>query len=409
MRHFNTNWLLSFCVRKQSFSNIHALNSVKEILSKHEIEVNDSVLQEISNAIVQTNPLLLTTLKKGSLSTDHRRNIYFKEPFSVVEPTEYLYNTAQKNSFVYISVTKTLETLLSRADFVDQIVFNQEALHIKSFQDGKYYKDKKLLGQQNLCISLALYIDDFEVCNPLGTSRKLHKITAVYWVVLNLPSRFRSNLSSIQLALLGKSVDVKHYGYEKFFEPLIKDIRHLEQERIFVKVVGQFVKGTVYCVSADNLGALGLAVFSEGFTVDKFCRFCLISRDQIATPEVNDFQFRCVDQHNAFLEELRQTDNLQSVNGVKKECVLGKHLLFFHPITGFPPDVLHDLFEGVIPLELSLCLKNLISKCFITFDALNNFIKSFPCMGHITADQGLQRCVMFFTKMNHCLITIYTK
>lgn len=76
--------------------------------------------------------------------------------------------------------------------------------------------------------------------------------------------------------------------------------------------------------------------------------------------------------------KLRQTDNLQSVNGIKRECVLGKHLLFFHPITGFPPDVLHDLFEGVIPLELSLCLKNLISKGFITFDALNDFIKSFP-------------------------------
>ncbi|XP_034051009.1 uncharacterized protein LOC117531911 isoform X2 [Thalassophryne amazonica] len=99
-----------------SFSNIHTLRSVKEILSKHETEVNDCVLQEISNAIVQTNPLLLT-IEKGSLSTDHRRNIYFKEHFSVVEPTEYLYNTAHKNSFVYVSVTKILETLLSRADF----------------------------------------------------------------------------------------------------------------------------------------------------------------------------------------------------------------------------------------------------------------------------------------------------
>lgn len=222
---------------------------------------------------------------------------------------------------------------------------------------------------------MALHIDDFEVCNPLGTSRKLHKITAVYWVVLNLPARFRSNLSSIQLALLGKSVDVKQDGYERFFEPLIKDIRCIELEVFFVEVVGQFVKGTVYCVSADNLGAHGLAGFSESFNVDKFCRFCLISRDQIATTEVNDFQLRGVDQHNTFLEELRQTDNLQSVNGVKRECVLGKHLLFFHPITGFPPDVLHDLFEGVIPLELSLCLENLISKGFITFDALNNFIK----------------------------------
>lgn len=48
-----------------SFSNIQTLNSVKVIFSKHKIEVNNSVLQEISHAIVQTNQLLLSTLEKG--------------------------------------------------------------------------------------------------------------------------------------------------------------------------------------------------------------------------------------------------------------------------------------------------------------------------------------------------------
>lgn len=223
-----------------------------------------------------------------------------------------------------------------------------------------------------------MYIDDFEVCNPLGTSRKLHKITAVYWVVLNLPAKFRSSLTSIQLALLGKSVDVKQYGYEKFLEPLINDIKCLEQEGIFVEVLDQFIKGTVFCVCADNLGAHSLAGFYESFTVEKFCRFCLISKDQIATTDVHDFQLRDVDEHNIFLEELRQNENLQSINGVKKECVLGKHLLFFHPVNGFPPDILHDFFEGVIPVELSLCLKNMIAKRLFTFDSLNDCITSFP-------------------------------
>ena len=106
--------------------------------------------------------------------------------------------------------------------------------------------------------------------------------------------------------------------------------------------------------------------------------FCLISRDQIATTEVNDFQLRDIDEHDTFLEELRQNDNLQSINGVKHECVLSKHLAFFHPVTGFPPDVLHDLFEGVIPVELSWGLKKLISRRFFTFDTLNDCINSFP-------------------------------
>lgn len=35
-------------------------------------------------------------------------------------------------------------------------------------------------------------------------------------------------------------------------------------------------------------------------------------------------------------------------------------------------------FEGVIPVELSLCLKDLISKGFITLEGLNHAIKKFP-------------------------------
>ncbi len=70
--------------------------------------------------------------------------------------------------------------------------------------------------------------------------------------------------------------------------------------------------------------------------------------------------------------------NLKNVSGVKGECVLSKHLSFFHPVTGFPPDALHYFLEGIVPVELSLCLKDLISKGNISFDELNHCIKSFP-------------------------------
>lgn len=76
--------------------------------------------------------------------------------------------------------------------------------------------------------------------------------------------------------------------------------------------------------------------------------------------------------------ELRDHHDLQSRLGVKKECVLCTHLSFFHPIRGFPPDVLHDTLEGIVPSELSFCLKELITKGHFTPDTLNKYIKSFP-------------------------------
>lgn len=158
----------------------------------------------------------------------------------------------------------------------------------RSYQEGQYFRSNAC-PDEGVEISLALYIDEFEVCNPLGTSRKIHKIVAVYWVILNVPTKFRAGLTSIQLRVLGKSVDVKKFGYENFLEPLIKDLKHVEQHGVFVEALKRSVGAKLFCVCADHLGAHGLAGFRECFIVDKFCRFCLISRSQIATVKPSEF------------------------------------------------------------------------------------------------------------------------
>ncbi len=227
----------------------------------------------------------------------------------------------------------------------------------QSFFDGKYFKENQLVNSQNFSLVLGLYIDEFEVVNPLGTSRKKHKLTAVYWVILNWPSQNRSSLNSIQLVLLGKSSEVKANGFEAFFYPFIRDLQSLEQDGIFVQRLGENVRGTAFTVSADNLGAHGLAGFQESFRVEKFCRFCLASLSDIQNTEVRQglFQLRSQEQHDRCIAELTSsTETIMSVDGVKSECVLQKHLKFFHTISGFPPDLMHDLFEGIVPFEKSM-------------------------------------------------------
>ena len=126
-----------------------------------------------------------------------------------------------------------------------------------------------------------MYIDDFEVCNPLGTSRKKHKLCAIYWVIANLPVRDRSSLCTIYLAALCKSQDVKTFGYSPILQPLLRDLKLLENQGIYR--LGTSVRGTVIYISSDNLGAHSFAGFEESFNVDKFCRFCLAGRKDIQT------------------------------------------------------------------------------------------------------------------------------
>ncbi len=126
-------------------------------------------------------------------------------------------------------------------------------------------------------IALGLYIDDFEVANSLGRSKKKHRLCAVYWVLAKLDSKYRSALHSIQLALLCKVNIVKEHGYADVFRPLIQDLATLEEHGVYVEQLAECVKGTVLYVAADNLGAHTLAGFQESFAAERFCRFCICS------------------------------------------------------------------------------------------------------------------------------------
>lgn len=60
---------------------------------------------------------------------------------------------------------------------------------------------RKILSMDQFTVALILNVDDFEVAKPLGTSKQKHKMCAVYWVIANIPAKYRSTLNSIQLAL----------------------------------------------------------------------------------------------------------------------------------------------------------------------------------------------------------------
>lgn len=217
--------------------------------------------------------MVKSVAKEGPLASTFKRKQFYKENFKVVEPIEYVLETHSNKTFQYIPLLKSLQQLLCRKDVVDELIEKHTQVPLTenknqclSYQDGEFCKGYLFFSSGDFRISLCLYIDNFEVCNPLGTSRKKHKLCAVYWILGNLPSGRSSALSSIYLALLCKSNDVKTYGNKKILEPLLHDIIILEQHGLFIPHFGTLIKGTVQCVVADNLGAHGLAGFVERFS-----------------------------------------------------------------------------------------------------------------------------------------------
>lgn len=212
--------------------------------------------------------------KGGLLSTAHLRKQYYKENFYVVEPIEYILDGKNKRSFQYVPILKSLQQLLSRRDVIDKVVEGHQrqegidsevSYQYKSLRDGSLCKENSFLTGEKPRILLNFYVDDFETCNPLGTSCKKHKLCAVYWVLANLPAGSHSSLSSIYLSILCKTDYVKTYGYDKCFEPLVQDLKTLEELGAYVPLLGESVKGTVLSVVADNLGAHSTAEFWRVF------------------------------------------------------------------------------------------------------------------------------------------------
>lgn len=150
------------------------------------------------------------------------------------------------------------------------------------------FRLNSLLSAGELKLSLLLYIDDIELANPLDTSREIHKLCAVYWLLANLPSKYRSALHIIQLAALCKVPDLHSGGYECVLGPLLQDIHTIGQDGVFIESIGQCVQGTVLCVAAGSLAAHGLAGFLQSFSADFVCRFCTATQGQFQTHEVGE-------------------------------------------------------------------------------------------------------------------------
>ena len=47
---------------------------------------------------------------------------------------------------------------------------------LSDFCDGMYFKDHKLFNHHKNALQIMLYYDDVEICNPLGSHTKVHKL-----------------------------------------------------------------------------------------------------------------------------------------------------------------------------------------------------------------------------------------
>ena len=386
--------VLSALNRISYFSTLNLCQKLKVALQNVGISEN-SLLSPIEELVKDENIFSKCTSNSsdyfcgvGVLGTHKRRMSYYKSRFPYVPPTEYKlgYKFGKNHSYMYISILSSLQKLLSRCEILQEIVnpVTQLDSFYRSYDDGLFCKQNELFNEHEICLKIGLYFDDWESINPLGTARKKHKISAFYWVLLNLRPEHRSSLNLIQVCLLAKSEDVRYFGLDVILQPLLTEIKILETDGVYIESLGENILGTLAYVSADNLAAHQLGGFSESFGphVTHFCRFCDAKYADISdtAKDVSSFTMRTKCMYNE--QAKAASDAHASDTGVKCVSALHGDLKYFHVVTGLLPDVAHDLLEGVVPVELCLCIRYLISKGYFSLTFINHQIRTFRFSGH---------------------------
>lgn len=380
----------------EDFQNAHeiGLSHALKILSEKlkALEISEAIVSNIIEEMRRDD--LLRFYNRELLNTNQKRKSVFKSHFDYVEPVPLFLGNDEngKERFAqYIPIKETLAALFKTTSVREQHAYTHSQPPtpgdvLRDVKDGEGFKSNSLMKTASDSLGLILYQDAFEVVNPLGSGKKKHKVLAVYCTLTDILPHNRSTTDHMQLVLLCRENDFKYFGINKVFEPLIKDLKFLEETGISMPS-GKIVKGTLVAISGDNLGSHCIGGFLENFSrADYFCRYCEINKTTFVNEPNLCGTARTVQSYKSHVQDL-DTAVAGSVFGIKGDSPFNK-LAHFHVCQpGLPPCLGHDLFEGVVSYDLALFVGRLVEEEHFTYLQLNRCKNQFKYKGNDANDK----------------------
>ena len=371
----------------------HLTNEVsiilKEIMSKSSPCLNDfnQIISVIKTSSTQSpfNP------SNGELRSIQTRKTIFKNNFRYVEPVAYKLGEKGKH-FHYIPIKETLKALF-KDRYIEHFLWkNSENEKLLDYNDGLNFRSNSFFSENKNALQIILYQDAFEIVNPIGSAKKKHKLLAVYYSLGNLNSCARSSVDSIQLVLLCNENEFKKMGNDGpsvVFKPLLRDLKELESDGIDLGQQYGVQKGSVVYMVGDNLGSHMIGGFVENFTISNFCRFCLFEKEDLAKNIV--FSKNYIPRTKENYEDHAKTcfrNGLIHHRGVKYNSILND-LSHFHVMNpGLPPCLGHDLFEGIVKIDMEFIIYDLVQYSkFFNLKQLNTSISNLKLKGNEARDR----------------------
>lgn len=317
-----------------------------------------------------------TTNKINSFKSDYLRNKILNENPYYVAPVEKAMGLAwqtkytvgfdlldhqiKQTTFHVVPIAGTLKSLFLNPNFKGKFIEHNNNRHkcidgvFEDYCCGNVCRSDGFFQRKNTVV-IQFGVDEFDVCCGLKTKATKHKIFAIYFKIRNMPIKYSSKLDNIYLVALCKSANFKQTGCgeEDVFGEVARELESLEAEGLVV--ANDFhIKVGLFDVCGDNLGLNISYGFAASFNAEYYCRLCSCTKDEAQTTTTeNTLKRRTVMQYEHQLERLSANPNLslKETEGIQKDCLLNR-LKHFHVISLPVVDIMHDIFEGVIPAFL---------------------------------------------------------
>ena len=405
------------------------LNSCMRSQELMEKKLRKSLTEDLPNETV--DKIIDETIKddffikaQEELNSGYKRNKYIKDNFKYVSPVEILLNKSEvdmglkKDVLHYVPIEESLRLLLEDKTFIEMMELNRSKVcdrdtrKIAHVRDGKLYKTNDFFALNPEALSLLLYSDGVEIVNPLGSARGTYKIVQIFYTLVDIPKHQRSKIDRLQLIMVFREALLKKYSYSVIYKKLVNDLRKLETG-IFVRAPEpKLIKVGLLLHAADNLEAHQIGGFSKCFSSNSICRFCHCQYCDLDN-HIHDYDGESsherwsVEEYDNIAQSLMSDrneeteDNMVAINsqecddsgsentddsddetnveveeyvvenwGVNNVCPLNR-LSAFHCVWGLPPDLLHDLLEGVVPEDLCSIIRALAYKGWFTIKEYN--------------------------------------
>ena len=367
----------------------YSRQKIEKVLRSEDVKMDEDRIKEILNTVADRDPFLMA---KKELEKESSRKRYINRNFPNVQPETVNLSDdegGKPDTYQYVPIQDSLRLLLEDDTYIKQKLedpYCQDEDVVKDTRDGVAFKENPFFRDNPDAIGLIVFVDELEICNPLGAAKTRHKINCSYYSLVQIQPALRSKVQSIQLVSLVTSKVWKKHGNAECNAKFISDLKVLED--LGMKIMKPFettLKVGLAYIIGDNLGQHNLMEYSQCFSSGPICRWCHTTYNEackkglIYSGSSDEFKPKpwTIEDYDTNAGLAEEAEGVIDTCGIKKRCTFNQ-LKSFHCIRQLPPCLGHDYYEGVYSYDIQFYLDYLINKeKLLDAETFNKKLKAF--------------------------------